>query len=255
MRPNAEYTEAISLAARGMNDCEIARTMGVPRSTVRDWRRGPLAARRIGHQRACATCGHPEHDFGALPRASYAYLLGMYLGDGSIDRLSRTWRLRITLDLAWPGTIRECAISMRSVFPANRVLVYEPDRLSRCSVVSVYSNQLTCLFPQHGPGAKHLRRIELAGWQAEIVREQPEQFIRGLIHSDGCRFTNRVRAGGKTYAYPRYNFTNASEDIRGLFMSTCDLLGIDWRPMNARNISVARRESVRRLDQFVGPKR
>jgi hypothetical protein len=181
--------------------------------------------------------------------------LGMYLGDGSIARLPRTWRLRITLDLAWPGIIRECATSMGAVFPSNRVLVYEPDRRSRCAVVGVYSKQLTCLFPQHGRGAKHLRPIKLVDWQTEIVREQPEQFIRGLIHSDGCRFMNRVEAGGKTYAYPRYNFTNASEDIRGLFTSTCDLLGIDWRPMNARNISVARRGSVRLLDQFVGPKR
>ena len=33
-------------------------------------------------------------------------------------------------------------------------------------------------------------------------------FIRGLIHSDGCRVTNKVW-GGK-YEYPRYFFTNHS---------------------------------------------
>jgi hypothetical protein len=88
-----------------------------------------------------------------------------------------------------------------------------------------------------------------------MVHEQPQQFLRGLIHSDGCRFTNRVRVGGKVYEYPRYNFTNASDDIRSLFTSTCDLLGVEWRRMNARNISVARRQSVALLDCFVGPKR
>ncbi len=144
---------------------------------------------------------------------------------------------------------------MQAVFPSNRILVYQPDSRSRCAVVAVYSKQLVCLFPQHGHGAKHLRPIELADWQAELVREQPQQFLRGLIHSDGCRFTNRVRVAGKTYAYPRYNFTSASEDIRALFTSTCDLLGIAWRQMNARNISIARREAVRCVDQFVGPKR
>jgi hypothetical protein len=179
----------------------------------------------------------------------------MYLGDGSIDRLPRTWRLRIALDLGWPGIVNECAASMQALFPRNRVLSYQPDSSSRCQVVAVYSKQLVCLFPQHGPGAKHLRPIEIENWQAEIVSEQPEQFLRGLIHSDGCRFTNRVRAAGKTYAYPRYNFTNASEDIRDLFTSTCDLLGIEWRRMNAQNISIARRESVGYLDGFVGPKR
>lgn len=88
-----------------------------------------------------------------------------------------------------------------------------------------------------------------------MIRAHPHPFVRGLLHSDGCRFVNRVRAGGKTYAYPRYNFTNASEDIRTLFTSTCDLLGIEWRRMNARNISIARLESVKELDRFVGPKR
>lgn len=52
----------------------------------------------------------------------------------------------------------------------------------------------------------------------------------------------------------RYNFTNASEDILTLFTATCDQLGIAWRRMNARNISVAKRESVARMDSFVGPK-
>jgi hypothetical protein len=64
-----------------------------------------------------------------------------------------------------------------------------------------------------------------------------------------------VRHGEKLYTYPRYNFSNASADIRKLFCDACDLLGIEWRVMNARNISVARRASVARLDEFVGPKR
>jgi hypothetical protein len=178
----------------------------------------------------------------------------MYLGDGSIDRQPRTWRLRIALDIGWPGIMLECANAMQAVFSQNRINLYQPDSRSRCAVAVVYSNQLVCLFPQHGPGVKHLRPIELTDWQGRVVCEQPRPFLRGLIHSDGCRFTNRVRASGKVYAYPRYNFTNASDDIRGLFTWTCDLLGIEWRQMNARNISIARRDSVARLDSFVGPK-
>jgi hypothetical protein len=75
-----------------------------------------------------------------------------------------------------------------------------------------------------------------------------------LIHSDGSRFINRVRVNGKSYEYPRYNFTSASDDIRNLFTTTCDQLGVEWRQMNQRNISVARRASVARLDEFIGPK-
>jgi hypothetical protein len=75
-----------------------------------------------------------------------------------------------------------------------------------------------------------------------------------ISESDGCRFINRICAKRKTYEYPLYNFTNASGDIRNLFTGTCDQLGIRWRRMNERNISVARRKSVARLDEFIGPK-
>jgi hypothetical protein len=178
----------------------------------------------------------------------------MYLGDGSIDRTQRTWRLRISLDSRWPGIARECVDAMKAVFNENSVLLYRPDTQSRCVVAVVYSNHVVCLFPQHGPGPKHRRMIGLVSWQKQLVREEPRKFLRGLLHSDGCRFTNRVRAGGKIYAYPRYNFTNASSEIRGLFTATCDQLGIEWRQMNSRNISIARRDAVVLLDRFVGPK-
>ena len=78
--------------------------------------------------------------------------------------------------------------------------------------------------------------------------------LRGLIHSDGCRCLNIFHHPKKTYSYPRYTFTNRSDDIRRIFCDTCDLLGIEWRVMNAWNISVARRDSVARMDELVGPK-
>lgn len=255
MRPNAEYANVIALARRGLNDCQIARASGIPRSTIRDWRHGRTASRRTTSRKTCLHGGAHEHDLASLPCGSYVYLLGMYLGDGDITKSPRTWRLRISLDARWTGIIGSCADAMRDVFPNNRVACFRPDPVAHCVVLSVYSNQIVCLFPQHGSGPKHRRRIELANWQQHLVHEQPEQFIRGLIHSDGCRFVNRVRVRGKIYEYPRYNFTNASADIRNLFSATCDQLDIEWRRMNARNISIARRRSVARLDRFVGPKR
>lgn len=40
---------------------------------------------------------------------------------------------------------------------------------------------------QHGPGKKHLRPIRLEPWQEALVNQATEEFIRGLIDSDGCR--------------------------------------------------------------------
>ena len=56
------------------------------------------------------------------------------------------------------------------------------------------------------------------------------------------------------YRYPRYEFTNRSEDIRRLCTDALDRLGIAWRPNGALRISVNRREAVAALDAHVGPK-
>lgn len=76
-----------------------------------------------------------------------------------------------------------------------------------------------------------------------------------MLHSDGSRFLNRVTVGGRRYEYPRHLFSNESADIRRIFCEHLDILGIAWRPAGRRNISIARRDSVVRLDAFVGPKR
>jgi hypothetical protein len=116
------------------------------------------------------------------------------------------------------------------------------------------------LFPQHGPGRKHERPIALVPWQREIVERETWQFVRGLIHSDGCRSVNRFKTtlpSGRVaeYAYPRYFFSNPSADVRTLFCEACDRLGLRWTQPNHRNISISHRTSVALVDEFVGPKR
>lgn len=158
------------------------------------------------------------------------------------------------MDTRYPQIIGECREATQAVLPCNRVGT-QPKRDENCCDVWCYSRHLRCLFPQHGKGPKHLRSIQLEHWQRRIVDARPELLVRGLIHSDGCRFTNRVRVGRRTYLYPRYKFSNASADIREIFCRACDQLGVEWRQMNARNVAVSRRGSVEVLDRFVGPKR
>jgi len=43
-------------------------------------------------------------------------------------------------------------------------------------------------------------------------------------------------------------------DVLRIFTEACDQLGVQWRQLNATNVSVARRESVARLDELAGPK-
>jgi hypothetical protein len=262
VRSFEEVDSVRELVERGLNDCAIARLTQLPRSTVRDWRNSqrwmprlpiPGISRRRAPSSACPVCDGPLHDLWALPD-SYAYLLGLYLGDGCLSEARRgVFKLRIALDGLYPGIIRECVAAMRDVLPNNRQLVQSING-SRGVEVNTQSKQLRCLFPQHAPGRKHERRIALAEWQQDIVTRHPDLLLRGLIHSDGCRFTNTIHHPRKTYAYPRYCFSNRSDDIRRIFCDACDLLGIEWRVMNRWNISVARGSAVARLDEFVGPK-
>ncbi len=239
-----------SMMAEGLSDYEIGRRLDVSRSTIQNWRH------RDTPPRGCEPEPHtyrPEH------RATYAYLLGSYLGDGVIWRSgNRSWRLSITCDALYPKIVEEVAAAVGRCFPRSNVCVNEKSGAG-AYVVCASSGLLELAFPQHGPGRKHRRTIRLAPWQAEITREHPEMLLRGLIHSDGSRSINRFKTelpSGRVaeYAYPRYFFTNHSADIRRIFCEHCDLIGVRWTQSNPRNISISHRDSVALLDSFIGPK-
>jgi hypothetical protein len=245
---------ALVLMECGFSLRSISKSTGVNRSTLRDWREYPeKALNRAPCPRCAGNPALPE------PQADYAYLLGLYLGDGCISRAGaqnkEVWKLRVACADAWPGLIRECERAMRSIRPDNKVIIQQKQG---CVEVLSYSRHWPCLFPQHGPGRKHERQIELQAWQDAIVGMMPGHFARGLFHSDGYRGINRIRGhlanSDRWYEYPRYLFTNESGDILRLCVQTLDRLGVAWRFSRRNAISVARREAVARLDEFVGPK-
>jgi len=164
------------------------------------------------------------------------------------------YRLRIFLDRAHPLIVAESRAAVGIVLRASAVNVLS-HKTQNMETVSSFSKHWPHLFPQHGPGLKHKRRIALEPWQQLIVDRHPGRLLRGLIHSDGCRVTNVIRHPKKTYTYPRYFFSNRSLDIQGIFCEACDRLGVAWREDGPWNISVARRDAVAILDRHIGPKR
>jgi hypothetical protein len=95
----------------------------------------------------------------------------------------------------------------------------------------------------------------LEPWQRLITETHPHELLRGLIHSDGCRFVANQRSRRGAYrSYVRYMFSNRSEDIHSIFCEHADLLGIEWTRPSRRETQIARRESVAMLEEFVGPK-
>lgn len=255
IRPQSVVDSALAASDSGVRDADNARQHGVAVKTIRRWRR-QYQRRGLprGQQHTAAPC--PRCADGVLDRPSYAELLGWYLGDGHISRGRRdVFNLHVFNDLAYEDLNAHVADLMRAVKPHGR----PHTRInSGCVVTTVSWKHWPCLFPQHGPGKKHLRRIVLEPWQLDVVEDHPDDFLRGLFHSDGSRVRNwatRVVGGERRrYDYARWEFANSSEDILRLCEEALDLVQVAWRRSSARRISVSRREAVARLDELIGLK-
>jgi hypothetical protein len=234
--------------ADGMPFTEICRRLGLPRSTVAYWLSSKRSEAALARSERCPFCDRPARPIDDPP--SYAYLLGQYLGDGHLLMTQRVPLLSVTCDMSYPGVMQEVADAMARC--GAKTVGYQ-EKIG-CVNVRAYWTHWPCLIPQHGPGMKHERRIELVDWQQAIVDHHSNRFMRGLFHSDGCRATNRIKHGKKTYTYPRYMFVNQSADIMRLCQQSLDRLGISWKMCRPNQLSVARREAVAALDEHVGPK-
>lgn len=249
---STESREAVrALLGSGLSDYGISRETGVGRSTVQRWRRQgiPEGISRIPTEIRPGTWDESR-------REAYSYLLGHYLGDGCVSDRTRTHSLDIACDAFYPDILESVLEAVYEFCPRPPALTYAKG--TRGAHVVSYWKAWPLFLPQHGPGGKLDRKIELVAWQTEIVDEHPKAFIRGLIHSDGSRCMNTfkmtLKDGPKVYSYPRYFFTNYSTDIQAIFCRSCDQTGIRWSRSNWRNISASHRTSVALLDEFVGPK-
>jgi hypothetical protein len=248
MRTVREIQSVLAFVAAGCSDVEISKRTGIPRTTVRDWRHGKLP----GRPRPWLTISRLPDMYAGLADPARA-LLRVFIGALPRGRMRfsqpRTYCLRIFLDAVYPGIVEACRDAVQAVRPENRVWVGR-SRTCRCNIVAVCSNHWPCLLPQMGPGRKHNRPIRLEPWQDDVVSHERHAFIRGLLHSDGCR----VVANDRGVRSVRYHFSNKSDDIKRIFCDSLDALGINWTRPCDRQIAVYRKASTALLDEFVGPK-
>lgn len=249
MRPQSDFDAVSVLLGQGRTALDVARQTGIPRSTIRYWqvhgRHEPAALRRHTWP-----CGISLDQFDG---PTYAYLLGMYLGDGCISTEGGTHRLRIFTDSRQPAIAAECAASIRRMLPFKEPVLYKRAE-SQCVEISAYWLHWPCAFPQHGPGRKHLRPIVLTSEQRRIVFASPKSFLRGLIHSDGTRFVAVEKKGSSVRHAPRHEFSNRSEGILRLFMEACEAVEVRYTRPSVKQVAIYRQASVAKLDEFVGPK-
>lgn len=154
----AVRNDACARMVRGESFRQVSHSTGIDQFVLRNWYYGP---KRDSRREPCPRCASPPQL--PEPGRDYAYLLGLYQGDGWIsfsgDPAKNVWVLRIACADAWRGLLDECIAAVAAIRPANKVNTVQSDG---CKVVVAASRHWPCLFPQHGPGRKHNRKIELA---------------------------------------------------------------------------------------------
>lgn len=253
MRTFEETKSILLLSSERKNKSEISRLLGISRPTIRDIvKRYPGGVSQLAEEAdlkfaQCRFESDRHYQFLIEKGKQYSYLLGIYLGDGYIDKQPRTYRLRVFQNSKYTDMIDRIKKTIEDIFPKNKVKCFKQKK-ANCVTICCYSNSLPFIFPQHGSGKKHDRDIKLEEWQREIVDGNSVEFIRGLIESDGCRYTV------KKYLRTIYSFSNKSSDIKELFKYYCEKIGISFAHSEKSNkiVFINKKKDVLRLDELFG---
>lgn len=146
----------------------------------------------------------PPHNF------QFAELIGILLGDGHI---SKNGQFTITLN-----SIKDKQYSTYVVRLITTLFGYEPSLYPKkhCHAITICltGKDVVDFLIKSGMkiGNKVKQQVDVPGW----IKANPtlsRWCVRGLIDTDGGIFTNSYIINGKSYAYPKTNFTNASEPL------------------------------------------
>ena len=255
MHPQLTVDRARRLSQLGVIDREVSADHGRPASDRPEMAHRRPVARLARYARRrepdCPRCtGRP------LDEPAYSYLLGLYLGDG--------W-----LTLGQPGRLR-------AEHRVLRRLARSPVSREKRDVGGHARVQgIRCPENRHDRGQEHLEALAVLvpaarAWPQAHQKDRARRVAAGDRGAVSGGFRQRAVPFGRLprcqpgaqdwggdehwYEYPRYLFTNNSTDILWLCGQTLDQLGVAWRFSKPNTISVARREAVARLDEFVGPK-
>lgn len=254
--------QILSNKEQGKSKYQIAKELNITHSTVRYWWNYDFA--RVAQLAEAQDLKSCQREFESHLGYHYAHLLGLYLGDGYINKHnSSCYKLRITCHAEDSIVINDCMQSMKALF-INKVNKWKHTN-ANCVDVYIYSNDIPKLFPQHGKGRKHERKIALESWQKDIINEHPLLFIKGLMQSDGSRFIRNI----ENRSYASYIFCNVSKDIIDILYDVCIGVGLSptiisldnkkYKYSRSTNIlyrlNFNKRKDVELLDNVIGTKK
>lgn len=192
---NRSREQCIALRLQGYSQNRIAEMLGVSQSTVRHHTRHLPAVKtpRVTCRRSVST---PEP---LPPSSDFAYLLGVFAGDGNLAKLPRTCKLVVSCSTDYPDLIEGYAdlIQQLTGLTVKRTRKREKGRDTNCIDVYVYSQHLPAMLGLPC-GAKVSSGFAVPDW---IWHDDAyaRAFLRGLIETDGGVY--RTSHNGGTFWY------------------------------------------------------
>lgn len=247
------FNQTLKLYNEGYNLSQISRELNINRTTIRFWINGKYKIDRNSVDNFIPKNYIIENNLQEI----YSYILGLYLGDGYINKQGRTYKIRFFLDAKYQALNEYVKAKLSKLFPRNKVNVVKTKKLNSdqnsMEVIYCHNNYMLLLFPQHGPNKKHQRKISLEDWQLEIL--DPKSFLTGLFHSDGSYYFNN---NSHTH---QYCFSNYSKEIIELFRNCLSHFSIEHYLSKTQvndnmkyQVFITRKKSVENLNSIIGTK-
>ena len=124
-----------------------------------------------------------------VPDAENAAKHGVAIKTIHLARSRRdVYALSIVNDERYPALNAGIADLMRAVKPNSRP---HSRRRPGAVLTTVSWKHWPRRLPQHGPGRKNERVLELEGWQRILIETHPADFLRGLFHSGRAQLVTR----------------------------------------------------------------
>jgi DNA endonuclease len=168
------YGDTVHLAQKGRSVTEISKETGMPEATIRGWLvdgRRPWTRYEL---------------FRPISSDQLSYVIGVYMGDGSISR----WRNRFSLRLS----VKDKEFADKFSSACAQILGKKSYSVrhveDRDNYETIVANVSFCKFLARG-----LLGLD---W---YVRKHPSGFVRGLADSDGCPAVTTTRKRGKPWFF------------------------------------------------------
>lgn len=227
------------------NKLALSKKYKIPRATIRYWLDSDYLERKNLAKLEEDNYLEKVQDRVRNNKKIYNFILGLYIGDGCITKNRMSYKLRIVQDKKYQNSIQEISCVLNDFFQKSSTVTQREG----CSVVTIFDKYLPLYFPQHGPGKKHDRKIELSDFQIKNI--DYGNLMRGLFVSDGSYYLAVKK-------YERYNFTNKSLEIINIFRDCLNHFDIlhKWRikPNGIYIVEIQKKSEVIKMKEIVGVK-